>query len=118
MASVFGCQEFCYFDDWELPKQDQYELWVMLGLLPVLIDSLLLLQLRWSGGRLKVSKAMEEQATNAQAITTALVSIWEFREWTDSCWLTMGFCSRRMVASTLTCLDNLVTMLRGTKYIS
>ena len=61
---------------------------------------------------------MEEHATNAKAITTALVSIWEFREWTDSRWLTMGFCSRRMVASMLTGLDNLETMLCGTKHIS
>ena len=50
------------FEDWELPKQDQYELWVMLGLLPVLIESLLLLQLRWSGGRLKVSNAITTMA--------------------------------------------------------
>lgn len=68
------------FKDWELPKQEQYELWVLLGLPPTVVDALLTLQMRFLGGRLYLAEDMERCPQSAQLVTTTLVSLWEFRE--------------------------------------
>lgn len=107
------------FDDWDdMPMQDQYELWVLLGLEPTLVEKLQLLQMRFSGGRLRIASAMREHPESAQLITTCLVAVWEFRQWTDSRWITMGFSGRRMTAALILGMDSLVATLREQKLLS
>jgi hypothetical protein len=106
------------YEDWDMHPQDQYELWTSLGLKPQLIETLLTLQMRFSGGRLRVARAMEHVPQSASLMIACLVSIWEFQEWTDSRWVSMGSSSRRMVASLLCGIDSLVATLRRFNRIS
>ena len=106
------------YEDRDMHPQDQYELWTSLGLKPQLIETLLTLQMRFSAGRLRVARAMEHVPQSASLMIVCLVSIWEFQEWTDSRWVSMGSSSRRMVASLLCGIDSLVATLRRFNRIS
>jgi hypothetical protein len=50
------------YEDWDMHPQDQYELWTSLGLKPQLIETLLTLQMRFSGG-----EAARRQGDGARA---------------------------------------------------
>jgi hypothetical protein len=106
------------FEDWELTEQEQYQLWLIFGLPHTVVEVLVDLQLHFSEGRLKVAKKWEHVDSSAQFIRTCLVSVFEFREWTDSRWISMGRSSRRMAASLLLGLESLVQTLRHLHMIS
>lgn len=84
------------FEDWDMPQQDQYELWALLGLKPQLIESLLVLQLRCPDGRLRLAKACADDTGGAGLVATCLVAIGEFRAWPDSTWISIASSSRTM----------------------
>ena len=88
--------------------QDGYRLWVLLGLSPSLCDQLVDLELRWEFGSLCVHARHRDDTTIIQRIEMILLMVWDFREWTDSRWLTLGPCCRSLRAATLLGLDSLV----------
>ena len=106
------------FEDWLLPSQDQYELWLMFGLPPALVETLLTMQLRFIDGRLRIALRFRDLPGSAQLVTTCLVCIWEFRQWTDSRWISMGRSSRRMTVALFTGIESLVATLRHSGHIS
>lgn len=67
---------------------------------------------------MRVAVGMMHHPDSAQFITTCLVCIWEFRQWTDSRWISMGFVGRRMSAAFIMGIDSMVSALRKHKLLS
>ena len=83
-------------------------LWNCLGLEPELVDLLSeTLQLRWRDGVLLVSEQL--QGTDCVGLATnTLLTVWRFRQFTDSRWLLVGTTGRALTAAHLTGLPHLV----------
>ena len=137
MVSLFGCVEslrdcctslvmglpdwlptVITWEDWDLPEDQQRALWLLLGVKQETLDALLSLQLRFSGGRLRVATGMRDQADSVAMILTVLTILLQFPAWTDSRWASMGRTSRRMLGAFLVGLPQLVDFLQHRKRIS
>ena len=106
------------FVDWDIAEQEVYAFYCMFALPPPLVEALMTLQLRFDGTHLCIAKKMEESPTSAQLVTTELLSLWRFSEWSDSRWGGMGKTSKAMVGAFATGLCSCVEFLRYRKAIS
>ena len=90
-------------------------MWKMWGALDIEFDTLELLvdilEFRVEAGRLVVSQEAQAVPDHIGALCAALSSIWHFRKWTESRWLTVGSSSRIVVAALLYGLEIFVTSL-------
>ena len=90
-------------------------LWYGLGVEAETVDEMTsALQLRWEGGRLWVSRDLSTSPDVVGRVTACLTSIWRFRKWTESRWLTVGVGSRSAVAGFLLGLPDLVEHVQQT----
>ena len=94
------------FQDWDFEHREF--LWTMLGLSAEWVEVMSDLHIRWQGDRLCVAKAHLYNERVVSLVVAALMRVWQFREWTDSRWLTIGPSSRTMVAALLLGLEGLV----------
>ena len=87
---------------------DMHDLCVALSIAPNLCDFLAYsLNLRWEGGRLWVHEGL----ANGDAVglvSSALLTIWRFKQFCDSRWLTSGTSGRDMITGFLFGLDSLI----------
>ena len=90
---------------------DRQCLWICLGLEPGLVDLMsATLQFRWSDGQLTITE--ELRGTDCVGlVATALLSIWRFRQFTESRWLQTGTTGRALTAAHLTGLPHLVQQI-------
>ena len=101
-----------HFEDWLMPVDVQNVLWRCLGLPSEVIDMLLMLQLRFENGQLKVAKAQRHSKTLSNDIMNVLLAVWRFTEFTESRFIGLGSCARTMIASTLLGLEDLIKFIR------
>lgn len=71
------------------------------------------LELRFEDGRLCISEACSGRYDLIELISTALLSVWKFVQWSESRFLTVGVSARRVVAALLTGLEDLVDLIRA-----
>ena len=92
--------------------QSAYKMWVALGVDSEDADILADLQVKWDGERLWVA---EEHAGNKdlfQKISVCMLSVFKFKKFTDSRWITLGECCRSLVASVSLGMQGLVKHIR------
>ena len=93
-------------------------LWDCLGILPEVADLLVTLELRWTGGALNISRKCVEHDDLLGSIVTSLLTVWKFKQFTDSRWVTVGESTRTIIAGLLTGLDGLAQMLLSDDHVS
>ena len=76
------------------------------------------LQLHYVGGRLEVTDRMAGDGDLSDTIRTALLSVFKFRKFSDSRWLTVGTSCRTVVASVLCGLNDLVDEIKDDRTAS
>lgn len=98
----------------DLPAPEHlYELWTSLGVEHEVADILATeLRLQWKGGNLEVSEAAAEIPNIVGQASFALLSVWRFRVFSDSRWVSVGCSCRALAASLLTGIDSLVAYIR------
>ena len=84
------------FSDSAWAQEEQYRFYNLFGLTPPIVEALMALQLRYDGTHLCIAARFRDHPESAQLVTTLLLALWQFREWTDSRWLSMGKTSRTM----------------------
>jgi hypothetical protein len=105
-----------------LPPDLLFKLWTALRLDEDLAYELACkMRLLWDGEArvLRVCKRWAASASLFEAVSGALWSIWRFRLFSDSRWLTVGSCCRALVAAQLTGVCALVSHIkvsRGSQY--
>ena len=87
------------------------EVWLLLLRDSELIDVLLLMQLRFEAGCLKVARSCEDVQDVVSQVVTVLMKLWLFQNFTDSRWCTLGPVSRTMVACFLLGLADYVSYI-------
>ena len=87
------------------------EVWLLLLRDSELIDALLLMQLRFEAGCLKVARSCEDVQDVVSQVVTVLMKLWLFQNFTDSRWCTLGPVSRTMVACFLLGLADYVSYI-------
>ena len=86
----------------------KYQLWTMLGLPSDLCDELAELGLICVHGSLLVDPRFQGDGAVLQRIVVLLLKVWEFREWTDSRWLSLGPACKSLTSSRLLGMPALV----------
>jgi hypothetical protein len=84
-----------------------------------ILELLVKLRPRWSrtAGQLSV-ECIGGQASHVQMISNVLLYLWRLKKATETRWMTLGLCSRRLVASWITGIDGLAKNLRGRSNIT
>lgn len=98
------------YRDWE-HKALGYELWCLLGMDSEWAETLADLQLRWQGGRLCVAARLEHEADSMNKISACLMKAWQFREFSESRWVSFGNSSRSVLASIVLGLEPYVKFI-------
>ena len=84
-------------EDWNFPHLEQ--LWTILVRDEELRKALIDLQLRFSNGYLRIARKYFEQPAEAIGIViTVFLKLWQFRDFCDSRWCTLGPSARTLVA--------------------
>ena len=97
------------FEDWESLARPT--LWELLVSDPELRAVLTHMQLRFSAGRLRVARSYLGSTTVVNEVVTVLLRLWQFHNFCDSRWCTLGPVARTMVASLLLGLPDLVAYI-------
>lgn len=94
------------FEDWEgYPVAEHF---VFLGLEPEACELATALQARFDQGKFKVSTRYKADEGILDMIVTLLLSVWAFKRWTESRWLSMGPSCRIMLSALALGLDTFV----------
>lgn len=89
------------------------EMWYALGVEPSVVEVLAgELRLRWKRGRLEVAAPNLNTESLIGKVSFALLSIWHFRKFSESRWVTIGSSCRSLAAGLLTGLESLVATIR------
>jgi len=98
-----------------LPQpQDLYELWTCLGVDPEAIEVVSEeLRLQWKDGLLCVKDTAASSQNIVGQVSFALLSVWKFKKFSSSRWVSVGCSCRSLVASLLTGLESLVAKIRA-----
>lgn len=118
------CQHLCpwlvrvvkFVDPEDLPSPDVLKAtWTSLNIDPVLVETLVDLGICWDGeaDQLKVDKKWRANPDFIETLSGAVLSLWEFRPFSESRWITVGLSCRTMVASLLSGLKSLVSYIRN-----
>ena len=101
--------------DNELPPiQDRIELWTALGIEPTLVEVVASeLRLQWKDGKLQVAASCVKVPDLLDTVSSALLGLWEFRQFCSSRWVTVGTSCRRLLAAWLSGFDSLVATVRA-----
>jgi len=89
-----------------------FTLWSDVGLEPDLAQELADTGLLWQGGRLCVRGSLQGDDGLRQRLRLLYLKVMQFRKFTESRWITIGVCSRRLVASMLIGLSGLADRIR------
>ena len=95
------------FTDEPFDADISYQLWVSLQVASCWVEELLELEVRFEDSHLKLKKAFEETDW-VDRVTTVLMAIWTFKEFTASRWLTQGDSCRTLVCAGKTGFDSLM----------
>ncbi len=102
VAQWVGLRLSCVADSSDEVVDRRRQLWQMLDIdvetVEVLAETL---QLEFRDGRLLVANSCSGRADLVDLVITALMSAWKFVRWSESRFLTVGRCSRTMVAALL-----------------
>ena len=104
-----------FVDELQMDAVDQRRLlWQALDVEMETADVLAeVLQLTFEGGRLRVARSVSARADLVDLIVTALSSVWRFKRWCESRFLTAGVQARTVVAAMLTGIEDLVAFIRA-----
>ena len=94
------------FHDWHIECVQL--LWTSLGLSGALLDSLIDLQIRFSGGQLLVAEVYRNEPNIDQHVYAVLLAVWRFETFTDSRWNTLGQASKSLLATAIVGIEPLV----------
>ena len=89
-----------------------FTLWSDVGLEPDLAQELADTGLLCQGGRLCVRGSLQGEDGLRQRLRLLYLKVMQFRKFTESRWITIGVCSRRLVASMLIGLSGLADRIR------
>lgn len=81
------------------PEFPHRQLWQLLGVDPNIADIAEELQLMFEDGKLCVARKFENSASLWESIELVLLSIWAFRKYSDSRWLSLGPSCRCLMAA-------------------
>lgn len=104
-----------HYKDWDLPGEDQEQLWRVLGLEPSWSELLAELQLRFEDGCLCVAAAHAGDPHIIRKVVRAQLRAWQFSAWTESRWLSIGGRARTMILCTILGIKDLVRFCIETK---
>lgn len=93
-------------------RQELYSFWLGMGVDSSICDILADTNLHWGDGRLWVGVRSEEPGALQEKVTTCLLAVFRFKQFTDSRWVTIGCSCRSLVASLLLGLGPLVDRVR------
>ena len=88
-------------------------LWTSLGIEPEVVELLVRLRLRFTGGALLVINVCANEPDVMNTIFGVLLHVLRIKRFTDSRWCTVGQCCRTLVASLLLGIDDLVAVIRS-----
>eukprot|EP00974_Lingulodinium_polyedra_P008540 815241-Lingulodinium_polyedra.AAC.1 len=95
------------------PVGERTCLWTSLGLEPAVVEWLADdLKLEWKEGRLRVVDTWATKTDVIEQVAAALLTVWKFKPFSSSRWVTVGVSCRTMVAALLTGLPSLVSRVR------
>ena len=95
-----------------------FEFWTTLCVDPAAADLLADMNLRWDGSQLLVSAKHRGKEGLIEQISSLLLSVFRFKQFTDSRWVTIGNCCRSVVASLSLGLQGLVSLIRNGTHAS
>ena len=101
--------------DHELPPvQERVDLWTALGVDPDLVELLACkLRLQWEGGKVEIAESCADLPDLLETLSTALLGLWQFQQFSASRWVTIGASCRNLVAAWLSGFDSLVAATRA-----
>ena len=103
-----------HFAKHEIPADDTlFNFWSDLGLEPSVAEELAALGLLYEYGHVWVRPSLEGTHDLLGRVHGAFCSVMKFRKFTESGWVTAGYCSRNLVAAQLIRLPALVQAIRG-----
>ena len=73
-----------------------------------MLDSLIDLQIRFSGGQLLVAEVYRNEPHIYQQAYAVLLGVWRFETFTDSRWNTLGQASKSLLAAAIVGIEPLV----------
>jgi len=94
------------FHDWHVDCLQL--LWTLLGFSGALLDSLIDMQIRFSGGQLLVAEVFRKEPNIYQQVYAVLLGVWRFETFTDSRWNTLGQASKSLLAAAIVGIEPLV----------
>ena len=92
---------------------DCYQLWVALGVEPKWADELGDMRLRFEGGFLKLRHTLQAESGWMDRVSTCLLYLWRFKQFTASRWLTIGSVCRALLRSFMSGFHDLVAHARA-----
>lgn len=104
-----------FADEWSGEESSVMgEMWTTLGVEPAVVEVLVAdLQLRWQGGSLQVAAKWAASSGLVEKVSFCLLSLWHFRSFSDSRWVSVGCSCRTLATGLLTGLDSLVARIRA-----
>ena len=99
----------------DLPAPEHlYELWTSLGVEHEAANILATeLRLQWKGGNLEVSETAAQITNIVGQVSFVLLSVWRFKAFSDSRWVSVGCSCRALATSLLTGIDSFVASIRA-----
>ena len=97
------------WEDWDHPDID--EVWRTLSVDVGLIADLSEMEVRFTAGRLRIATRFQNDPEVPAKLTAIFVKMWEFRKFSSGRWCSMGRSARRVQASVLLGLSNLVSFI-------
>ena len=96
------------------PADELRAIWTTLGVEPEVVELLSAdLRMTWTGTRLLVSATSFHQGGVVEKVSGALLSLWKFKRFTDSRWISVGISCRTLTAGLLSGLGSLVSRIRA-----
>ena len=93
--------------------REVFNFWTALGVEPDTATTNADLNLHWAGGRLKVHDKYRSNTQFLQTVSGCMLSVFSFKQFTDSRWCTAGASCKSLVASMCVGLGGFVKLTRS-----
>ena len=117
-VSEWMSQTSIVFEDWEgMGDAELKRYYEIIGIEPEIIGAFIDMQIRYSGGKMRVASHVQHSSTPvSEEIIKLLMYAWHFDTFTDSRWMTLARSSRNLLRSLTLGLEDYVKWITMKKY--
>jgi hypothetical protein len=101
------------FVEGAVDEDEAFHFWAAFDVEPVVAETLARLGVWWTDGKLQANSKAREEPQLVASICNAMLSVFRFRKFTDSRWLTVGDCCRSLAGGLALGLEGIVNEVRA-----